>query len=883
MSRNIGRRVRAGGVVTLTFHLIAHTHWDREWYLPRAAFAARLVPAMDDLLALLERDPAYRAFLLDGQTVLVEDYLAIRPDREPALRALAQRGRVQLGPWYVLADELIPSGESLVRNLLYGAADTARWGGRLETLYSPDAFGHPAVLPTLAREFGLKTAVLWRGLGGEPGQTRDTYRWRGPDGHDLLVWHLPPGGYEVGAALPTDREALRRAWAPLRAELVRRATTSHVAVPVGADHHAPYPDLPTLRERLAELEPRNAVRISRLDEFLKDLADEAALAPEISGELRWSYRYTWTLQGTHATRAPLKRRHARAELHLERIAEPLAALARRAGGRDRRPLLDRAWRTLIRGQFHDTLCGSCADPVARALATRLEAVEATARELADGSADDLSGYDADALPDDPQARSALWLWNPAARTRGGVVIADTTWFRRDILVGPPGDRRARQGPGAREFALVGPDGAPVPVQVLGRQAGMERRDGRRRYPDQDEVDRVRIAFHAPALEGLASAGLRTGPPVPLLRERGAAVHGRTLANHFVEVAVEPTGALTLVDRRTGERFEGLLQLEEQADAGDLYSACPAGRTVRAAGPIRVRRLAGGPLVAALEVAVEVPGAAVRMVVELFDESPVVRCLLDVHNRAPNHQVRVRCPLRVTGPALAGSAFGATRRASIALRPEDYPRETPVTTAPAHRFVAAAQGDRGLALLAPGFFEYDWSADGDLTITVVRGTGQLSRDDLATRPGHAGWPTATPEAQCLGRDRVELGVVPVGSRDLESGETLPELWEDVFLPIRARWLRGTDLGFARHGGVTLDGRGLVLSAIKPAQAGSGTVLRCYNARGQRVVGAWRLSDTIRTAHRVRADERAAEPLVIEGRGHTVRFIAEPHEIVTILLT
>src|SRR6185503_1108611 len=74
----------------LIFHLIAHTHWDREWYRPRAAFQARLVPMLDDLIERLQADAAYRSFLLDGQTVLLEDYLRVRPDREADLKALVK-------------------------------------------------------------------------------------------------------------------------------------------------------------------------------------------------------------------------------------------------------------------------------------------------------------------------------------------------------------------------------------------------------------------------------------------------------------------------------------------------------------------------------------------------------------------------------------------------------------------------------------------------------------------------------------------------------------------------------------------------------------------------------------------------------------------------
>src|SRR3989454_7707622 len=137
---------------SLVFHLIAHTHWDREWYLPRAALHARLVPALDDLVTRLTADPAYRTFLLDGQTILLEDYVRSRPDRESDVKALVKTNRLQVGPWYVQPDEQMPSGESLVRNLLYGSADAEHWGGRCEAPYSPDAVRHPRGSPTLARE-----------------------------------------------------------------------------------------------------------------------------------------------------------------------------------------------------------------------------------------------------------------------------------------------------------------------------------------------------------------------------------------------------------------------------------------------------------------------------------------------------------------------------------------------------------------------------------------------------------------------------------------------------------------------------------------------------------------------------------------------------------
>src|SRR2546422_8468021 len=255
----------------LIFHLIPHTHWDREWYLPRAAFQARLLPALDDLIERLQTDAGYKSFLLDGQTVLVADYLNARPERKADLQTLVKTGRLQVGPWYVLADELIPSGEALVRNLLLGAADAEQLGGRLDVLYSPDAFGHPAAWPTLAREFGIRFGVVWRGLGGEPRQERDPYRRRRPQGPGVPLWDLPPRGYELGAALPADADSLGAVWTGVRTALVERAAGKHVAVLIGADHHAAHPAVSRLRELLAELEPRSAFRVSRLDEFLQQI------------------------------------------------------------------------------------------------------------------------------------------------------------------------------------------------------------------------------------------------------------------------------------------------------------------------------------------------------------------------------------------------------------------------------------------------------------------------------------------------------------------------------------------------------------------------------------------------------------------------------------
>jgi alpha-mannosidase len=297
-------------------------------------------------------------------------------------------------------------------------------------------------------------------------------------------------------------------------------------------------------------------------------------------------------------------------------------------------------------------------------------------------------------------------------------------------------------------------------------------------------------------------------------------------------------------------------------------------------------LARGPLVATLEIrsilACGSGQVAARLLLTLHAHSAALRCTVELDNRATDHRLRLRVPSGVPAmPAVAGGPFGpVTRQAAIADGAK-YPRETPVTTAPAQRYVAVASGLRGLALLAPGFFEYELADDGDLRMTLLRCVGQLSRADLSTRPGHAGWPVPTPEAQCAGVDRLQLALVPVGAADLQAGSALPELWEDVFLPPRALWLRQATSLRSPGLDVRLEGSGLVLSAVKPGAAG-GLVLRCYNAGAEPAEGSWRLGRAAGRAELVRADERGARALTLADGGRSIPFRAGPRAIVTVLV-
>jgi alpha-mannosidase len=191
-------------------------------------------------------------------------------------------------------------------------------------------------------------------------------------------------------------------------------------------------------------------------------------------------------------------------------------------------------------------------------------------------------------------------------------------------------------------------------------------------------------------------------------------------------------------------------------------------------------------------------------------------------------------------------------------------------------VASAEGNRGIALLAPAFFEYEWTDDHELLLTLVRSTGELSRAGLPERPGHAGWPEAVPLAQEHGLHRIELAVAPIAAASVDRPEELERLWEEAFLPIQSRHYRSY-AGTNSAAGFTLEGDGLITSAIKPGPEGM-IVLRCWNAREVAVEGAWVSGRSPERAVLMRADETVVQDLPIDQ--NVVRFRAGPRGIVTI---
>ncbi len=218
-------------VSDFSYLVVPHTHWDREWYVPFEVFRLRLGAVVDDVLDVLERDDAFTSFTLDGQAIVLEDYVELRPEQEERLRALLAAGRLEVGPSYVLPDELLVGGESLVRNLLLGRRVCRRFGVEPSAAgYHPDSFGHPAQLPQLLAGFGIETFLFSRGLGDQLDELGVIFRWHA-GGAEVVACQMLPHydnfarlvAADIGPALRRYRDYLVHEYLPSARESVSRS------------------------------------------------------------------------------------------------------------------------------------------------------------------------------------------------------------------------------------------------------------------------------------------------------------------------------------------------------------------------------------------------------------------------------------------------------------------------------------------------------------------------------------------------------------------------------------------------------------------------------------------------------------------------------------
>lgn len=764
--------------MTRSVAVVAHSHWDREWYAPFEAYRVRLVAMMDDLIELLESGRLAH-FHLDGQVAALADYLEVRPQQRDRTAALVAAGRLAVGPWYVLMDEFCVSGETILRNLEAGIEAAERYGATAFCGYLPDMFGHAAQMPQILAQAGIADAVVWRGV---PAAIRSSrFVWVAPDGSRVAAEYLPVG-YASGAFLPKTPEALLRRLDAHEAEIGSFLGPDRTMLLMnGGDHQPPQEWVPELVAQLNATQDRFAVAITSLAGFLSAQPDPDG--PQWCGELRSGARAP-ILMGVLSNRVDVKQAAARAEAVVEKQAEPLAALwlPPAMWPADR---LDAAWRNMILNSAHDSICACSADPVGRAVLARYDTVHAVAESVrADalaiaGVATAPAGtvvvnslpFERDGLVEvdlpgvDPRPGTQPLAQRPAATSQRVVPGAELARVLAELAaagdLGPTGrpDQAELSPPGPPLVVTLFVDAARRPdPQVAAVMAEAWARAG---AAGADPIT-VRVVQHAsqrvlahvasvpgwgwtmlaPRLPATGAVGVRPGPG-------GDATV--VLDNGLLSARVGPDGLIGLSDRRHGcDPAEGLNRISEQADEGDTYNFCPAAgdpRPVDEPTAVSVRRLEDGPLRAVVQVVRSypwTPPVEVVSEVELRAGEPIVRVRTWFDHIGRDHRIRAVFPLpHPTATTRAECAFTAVERSGA----EGGPQEPALATFPSRRFVSAG----GLTVFHHGLLEYELVEDGSaLALTLLRAVGTLSRPAPASRPNVAGPPLELRDTQLPGR-------------------------------------------------------------------------------------------------------------------------------------
>jgi len=629
----------------------------------------------------------------------------------------------------------------------------------------------------------------------------------------------------------------------------------------------------------------------------------------VRGELRDSYGYTWTLGGTLATRAHQKRRNALLERALLRDVEPWLVLSwlHHAAARSRSTasngtltlaqlpaLLNSAWQELLETHPHDTLCGCSVDAVARATDARQESVQSQVRGLRDAALQLALQHDIVAARSrclDPGTDHAIVVRNRAADARGGVAELRVLETLADVAVGPGGaDAPAVMVSGQGHPPLMPESLRGMVLQPLDSRDVHRRRESPQHYPDNDLVRVHRMLAWIPEIPAYGLRvfdTIRTGardhahheqlpaPPAVRVVESASDI---VLDNGRVRVAF--CDGQVAVEQRA-QRIDHALRLESTIDLGDSYTPSLRGAPEQLE-CVETLVLHRGPLRAAVRLCWESVARDIRVHTTLVLDaaSDVLRCDLRGVNRRRNHRLRLIVRTGFTDPlTTADAAFGPVER-RVAIAPANA-RETVVPTMPMHRWATQAQHGRCATLFADGLAEAESTSDA-LSLTLVRAIGELSRADLPERPGHAGWPSPTPAAQCLGRFSAQVGLM-LHDDETERAQTVSRAADSLLLPLCGETWRDLDVVNTPTlvAGPALLGAGLEASAVTLAQRSHGIILRAVNLTSHAVQGHWLLPhDGPWLVTRCRLDETPLDAAAAHAA--RVEFTAGPREIVTLLL-
>ncbi len=898
-----------------TVHIISHSHWDREWYMAFERHRMKLIDLVDTAMDLFENDPEYHNFHLDGQSIVLDDYLEIKPENKEKVKKFVENGNFHVGPWYILQDEFLTSGESNVRNLLVGTQESKKYGNLCRIGYFPDAFGNAGQMPQLLKQAGMKAVAFGRGvkpvgfdnqvLSGDYESAYSEMIWESPDGSGIPGL-LFANWYCNGMEIPVEPEAAKEYWDKKIHDAELFASTSQLLMMNGCDHQPVQKDLSAAIETARKLYPDIEFIHSDFETFIdaveKELEEKNAKLSVVKGELiSQETDGFWTLVNTCSSRVDLKVMNRECETELEKKAEPLAVLAYLQGMKYPAEFLRYSWKTLMQNHPHDSICSCSVDEVNAEVKTRFMKSKQVAEELVKNSSEWFADKIDTSVIDcgDGKKRFPFVVFNTSGWKRSGVVktVLNIEYDRNGSL--KDGYWNLRSKPFG-SYCVKDAQGNTAAASVAdgGVQFGCDLPDDRFRQPYMARQAVVTLEVKEVPAFGYAVYYLEETEDAAQNAET-LVTAPMTMENANVRVEIQSDGSYHLADKKSGRTYKNIGWFEDTGDAGNEYIYVPTkdNQPITTLGSKAEVVLAEDqPYRAVYEIRhqMEIPVSAYEELAleqcsmsDLFKRGearhekkvimPVTtRLTLDknaagvkeettIQNTAKDHRVRVMIPTALAADAhVADSVFEVVERKNR----HSAAWKNPSGCEHQQNFVAMNDDVSGLLVANFGLYEYEVMPDADNTIavTLLRAVGEMG--DWGVFP--------TPDAQLLGTYTLKYEIVPYLAAERSQAITEGYQYQTDFVTSQMKIAKGS-LPLA-GGFLNWEGEGLNLSGFKKADESDDIIVRFVNVTKEPVVLKLAKQDWFESAYRCSVIEEKTGDL--EQKDGQYEFEIKPFEIATV---
>ena len=888
-------------------HVVPHSHWDREWYFTTSRSKVYLMKDLKDVLDTLESNPDFKYFMVDAQGSLLDDYIKWMPQDKDRITKLVKEKKLVIGPWYTQTDQLVISGESIVRNMYYGMKRCETFGGYMNVGYVPDSFGQSGNMPQIYKEFGIDDTLFWRGVSDDMVNHTD-YNWRGDDGSVVFTTQIP-FGYYIGGNIPEDPKQSEEFWQKECFEKAGgRSATKHIYFPNGFDQAPIRTNLPEIIKERNEKDPENEYVISCIEDYIKDVKSENPELEEVSGELVIA-KHMRIHKSIFSSRSDLKVMNTQIQNYVTNVMEPLLTLSYNLGNDYPHEAVGEIWKLLFENAAHDSI-GSCiSDTANEDVYVRYK----QARDIAVNLVELHSRLIATSVKND--AEMTFTLINTLPQKRNDTVVVKTYI--------PGGD-----------FAILDEKGNKVDYTVI------ESRDLTDYVLSQTiKLDPSR-KFYVPSQVLEATIAIKTSD-VPAfgyvqytLDTKGNSAKNlekkNTLENEFYAINVEEDGSLTITDKENNVTYKNQGVLVENGDDGDSFNYSPprkdlevfsnksecsvevSGSDIYDQAVIKFNMVVPKDLEERAEgkVSVNLP---ITMTVALRKDSKVIDFNVHVDNKGLSHRLCVLFDSQIVSSFnYADEQFGSIKRpnyyekemklymASAENKTEKKAgvqelanwandqstwQEPPISIEPTQSYVSLTDGKQGIAVIPQGVREYEVLDDHMIRLTLFRTYGFMGKENLIYRPGRASGERIieTPAAQLLKEMDFAFGFTTYASDINEANvDTLAKAYNtNIEVYTYAEFLNGRLIFSQREIEGTKESRyslfetenKLVVSAIKKAEDNEGYIIRLFNGKNHE-----NISDTIKfnfdlkEAYYTNLKEEKTEDIKVENNTINVKELS-----------